>query len=91
MSSTSFDCAWVMAAEQQAIRRTPIDANFTAPSLYRRDSVGGYWPLVAPYNDESAAPLVPHNAQLTGRRRAQRGGDPTATPLGARVERRVGL
>ena len=31
------------------------------------------------------------NAELTGRRRTQRGGDPTATPLGARVERRVGL
>ena len=29
--------------------------------------------------------------ELTGRRRAQRGGTPTATPLGARVERRVGL
>jgi hypothetical protein len=31
-----------------------------------------------------------HNAELTGRRHAQRGGNPTAVPLGAPVERRVG-
>ena len=61
----------------------------TDPALAHRSRFGRR-ASVHSTNDSGFSRQTP-NAELNGRRRAQRGGDPTATPLGARVERRVGL
>ena len=83
-------------SEAQAYAYRPCDeisagsnVTQTDPALAHRRRFGKREPAHAE-NDSRFTGKRP-NAELTGRRRAQRGGYLTATPLGARVERRVGL